>query len=173
MVAGENSRPPALNDNLGNQGITGCRESQFYSLPFGKLYLARTSPQVISTSPKTFLISTTDYNPSVIWISQKNSICPSGKSRTKITSPIAKSTSPGLSDTTFFAHCIIKIKVQKWDPEKEVKEVDPILLWYNYNTWYRCPWRRICFITLIGLVLSIQSLAQINYAMLCYSCMSM
>ena len=33
----------------------------------------------------------------------KNSTCPSGKLRTKTTSPIAKSTGPGLSDTTFFA----------------------------------------------------------------------
>ena len=54
-------------------------------------------------APKPFLISRIDYNPSVIWISPKNSTCPSGKLRTKITSPIAKSTSPGLSDTTFFA----------------------------------------------------------------------
>ena len=36
----------------------------------------------------------------------KNSTCPSGKLRTKITSPIAKSTLPGLSDTTFFARCL-------------------------------------------------------------------
>ena len=56
-------------------------------------------------APKPFLISRIDYNPSVIWISQKNSTCPSGKLRTKITSPIAKSTSSGLLDTTFFARC--------------------------------------------------------------------
>ena len=56
-------------------------------------------------APKPFLISRIDYHPTVIWISQKHSTCPSGKLRTKITSPIAKSTSPGLSDTTFFARC--------------------------------------------------------------------
>ena len=33
----------------------------------------------------------------------KNFTCPSAQLRTKFTSPIAKSTSPGLSDTTFFA----------------------------------------------------------------------
>ena len=84
----------------------GCKESHFYTLPFGQAVVpvACTSPQVISTSPKPFLISRIDYNPSVIWISLKNSACPSGKLRTKITSPRAKSTSPGLSDTTFFAH---------------------------------------------------------------------
>ena len=31
--------------------------------------------------------------------------CASGKLKTEFTSPIAKSTSPELSDTTFFAHC--------------------------------------------------------------------
>ena len=54
-------------------------------------------------APKPFLISRFDYNSSVIWISSKNSTCPSGKLLTKITSPIAKSTSHGLSDMTFFA----------------------------------------------------------------------
>ena len=33
----------------------------------------------------------------------KNITCPSGKLKAKFTGPIAKSTSPGLSDTTFFA----------------------------------------------------------------------
>ena len=58
------------------------------------------------SAPKPFLISRIDYNPSVIWFSPKHSTCPSGKLRTKITSPIAKSTSPALSDTTFFARCL-------------------------------------------------------------------
>ena len=35
--------------------------------------------------------------------SSKNITCPLGKLKTEFTSPIAKSTSPGLSDTTFFA----------------------------------------------------------------------
>ena len=37
-----------------------------------------------------------------------------GKLKTEFTSPIAKSTSPGLSDTTFFAHCsgLIKGKIK-------------------------------------------------------------
>ena len=38
--------------------------------------------------------------------SSKNITCPSGKFKTEFTSPIAKSTSPGLSDTTFFARCL-------------------------------------------------------------------
>ena len=52
---------------------------------------------------KKFLMSIGYLNFSVIWIPKKNFICPSGKLRIGITSPVAKSTSPGLSDTTFFA----------------------------------------------------------------------
>ena len=37
--------------------------------------------------------------------SSKYFTCPSGKLRREFTSPIAKSTSPGLSETTFFARC--------------------------------------------------------------------
>ena len=41
---------------LGIKTTSGCRESQFYSLPFGQaLASICTSPQVISTSPKTLL----------------------------------------------------------------------------------------------------------------------
>ena len=36
-------------------------------------------------------------------ISQKTALARQGKLRTKITSMMAKSTSPGLADTTFFA----------------------------------------------------------------------
>ena len=39
--------------------------------------------------------------------SSKNFICLLGKLRTQFTSPIANSTSPGLSDTTFFAHWVL------------------------------------------------------------------
>ena len=43
------------------------------------------------------------YSTFVILILRKIFACPSGKLSTEFTSPIAKSTSPGLSDTTFFA----------------------------------------------------------------------
>ena len=61
-----------------------------------------TSPKVISTSPKKFLMSI-GYSSSVIQIPSKNFVCPSCKLRIEITSPVAKSTSPRLSDTTFLA----------------------------------------------------------------------
>ena len=62
----------------------------------GMLKLAFTSPGVISTSPKTFLTGRIDFTVLLIQIPQKGSA---------FTSPIAKSTSPGLLDTTFFARC--------------------------------------------------------------------
>ena len=44
--------------------------------------------------------------------SSRNITCPSGKLKIDFTSPIAKSTRPGLSDTTFFVHCILlEVKV--------------------------------------------------------------
>ena len=45
------------------------------------------------------------YSTSVILLLRKIFTCPSGKLNTEVTSPIAKSTSPGLSDTTFCARC--------------------------------------------------------------------
>ena len=45
------------------------------------------------------------YSTSVILLLRKIFTCPSGKLSTEFTSPIAKSTSPGLSDTPFFARC--------------------------------------------------------------------
>ena len=50
-------------------------------------------------------MSSIDYSSSVIWLSQKTSLAL--KLRTEFTSPIAKSTSPGLSDTTLFVCCVL------------------------------------------------------------------
>ena len=72
----------------------------------GKLKLAFTSPNVISTSPKSFLTSRIDSQFFLYLNCSKNITCPSGKLKTKFAGPIAKSTSPGLSDTTFFTRCI-------------------------------------------------------------------
>ena len=73
----------------------GAKKIIFTACPSGKLKLAFTSPDVISTSPKNFCYSN----------SSQNITCPSGKLKTEFTSPIAKSTSPRLSDSTFFARC--------------------------------------------------------------------
>ena len=85
---------------LSTATCAGCKENHFYSLPYsGKLKLAFTSPDAISTSPKNFLFLC--YSKS-----SENITCPLGKLKTEFTSPLAKSTSPGLSDSTFFARCV-------------------------------------------------------------------
>ena len=50
-------------------------------------------------------MSRIDYSSCAIWIPLKNFTCQSGKLRTEFTSRVVKSTSPVLSDTTFFALC--------------------------------------------------------------------
>ena len=83
----------------------GAKKVSFTACHSCKLLLACTSSQVISTSPHT-LFDWQDWLQSFCnLISPNNSTCPSGKLRTKITGSIAKSTSPGLSDMTFFARC--------------------------------------------------------------------
>ena len=86
-----------------------CKESHFYSLPIldGKLKLSIyiTSPKVISTSLKTFLGADLISQIFCNLNSSKNFTCPLGKLRTEFTSPVPKSTSPRLSDMTFFARC--------------------------------------------------------------------
>ena len=54
--------------------VSRCKENHFYSLPFGKLKLAFTSPDVISTSPKSFLMSRIDFTVLVIRIPQNTSL---------------------------------------------------------------------------------------------------
>ena len=46
-----------------------------------------------------------EYTVLLLFEFSKNFTCPLGKLRTKVTSPIAKSSSPRLSDSTFFARC--------------------------------------------------------------------
>ena len=50
-------------------------------------------------------MSRIDYSSSLIWIPCNSFTCLSSKLKTEFTSLIAKSIRPGLSDTTFFAHC--------------------------------------------------------------------
>ena len=77
--------------------VAGCKENHFYSLPFGQAEASiYYSPDVIAELISQFFCYSN---------SSKNITCLSGKLKTEFTSPIAKSTSPWLSDTTFFAHC--------------------------------------------------------------------
>ena len=84
--------------------LTGCKESQFYSLPFGQAALAQES-LIFQLAPQNFCLLN----------SLKNFICRLGKLRTEFTSLrslIAKPTSPGLSDIPFFACCLVRHKVK-------------------------------------------------------------
>ena len=102
----------------------------------GMLKLAFTRPGVISTSPKTFLTGRIDFTVLLIRIPQKGSA---------FTSLIAKSTSPGLLDTTFFARCS---KVSSGKPftcgrlqylvltEQDINSYKTsILIYYMKETW--------------------------------------
>ena len=84
--------------------VQGAKKVSFTACHSGKLELACTSPQVISTSPKT-LFDWQDLLQSLCGLNfAKKQHFPIGqvKNVTKITSQIAKSTSPRLSDATFF-----------------------------------------------------------------------
>ena len=82
--------------------ISGCKENHFYSLPFGQAEAS------IQLAPKTFWLAELISQFFCYSNSSKNITCPSGKLKTEFTSPIAKSTSPRLSETTFFARWIYK-----------------------------------------------------------------
>jgi len=104
-------KPTVSNSNStgnGRQGTTlRCKESHFYSLPFGKADANITSPTIFSTSPKNVLMSRLISQFFCNLNSSKNFTCSSGKLITEFTSSIAKSTSPRLSDSTFFACCTL------------------------------------------------------------------
>ena len=81
----------------------GAKKVTFTACHSGKLKLTFSSPNIISTSPRNSLMSRLISQFIRNLDSSKNFTCPSGKLITEFTSPIAKPTSPGLSDTTFFA----------------------------------------------------------------------
>ena len=83
----------------------GAKKVIFTACHSGKLKLTFTSPNIISTSPKNVLMSRLISQFFCNLYSSKNFSCPSGKLITEFISPIAKSSSPGLSDTTLFVRC--------------------------------------------------------------------
>jgi len=93
-------------------GVQGAKKIIFTACHSGKLKLAFTSPDVISTSPKSFSSSRIDFTLLLLFEFLKEHHLPLGQVKTDFTSPIAKSTSPGLSDTTFFARWALKKKTQ-------------------------------------------------------------
>ena len=72
----------------------GAKKLIFTACHSGKLKLAFTSPDVVSTSPKNVLTSRIDFTVLLLFEFLKNITCPSGKLKTEFTSQIGKSTSP-------------------------------------------------------------------------------
>ena len=85
--------------------IQGAKKIIFTACHSGKLKLALTSPDVISTSPQNLLTSRIDFTVLLLFKFLKKHHLPVGKLKTEFTSPITKSTSPRLLDTTFFGCC--------------------------------------------------------------------
>ena len=108
----------------------------FTACHLGKLKLAFTSPDIISTSPKNFLTGRIDFTVLLLFeLTSKNVTCPSGKLKTEFTIPMAKSTSPRLSDTTFFACCDFKIR-----PRAARKNYFKLSFFNRYvNDWSSLP----------------------------------
>ena len=100
---------------------TGAKKVNVTACHSGKLKLAFTCPDVISTSPKKAFWLTESVS-QFFWDSNssKNITCWSGNLKTEFTSLIAKSASPGLSETTFFASCSIDLKTAKWKRYKKI-----------------------------------------------------
>ena len=90
-------------------GTWGAKKVTFTVCHSGKLKLTFTSPNIISTSPKNVLMSRLISQFFCNLNSSKNFTCPSGKLIAEFTSLIAKSTSPGLADTTFFARWWLQV----------------------------------------------------------------
>ena len=83
--------------------MQGVKKVIFTACHSGKLKLTFTSPNIISTCPQNVLMSRLISQFFCKLNFSKKFTFLSGKLITEFTSPIAKSTSPGLLDTTFFA----------------------------------------------------------------------
>ena len=93
-----------VHTNFKTTNIQGAKKIIFTACHSGKLKLAFTSPDIISTSPKNVLTSRIDFIVLLLFEFLKKHHLPITQVKNRITRPIAKSTSPGLLDTTFFAH---------------------------------------------------------------------
>ena len=83
----------------------GANKIIFKACRLGKLKLSFTSPDAISASPKNFLTSRIYFTVLALCEFLKKHHLPVRQvNLTEFSSPIAKSKSPGLSNTTFFAH---------------------------------------------------------------------
>ena len=77
---------------------TGCNENHFYSFPFGQAEASIYQPRRHFNQPQKLFVL-------LLFKFLIKHYLPVGKLKREFTSPIAKSTSPRLSDSTFFARC--------------------------------------------------------------------
>ena len=111
----------------------GAKKAIFTAYHSGTLKLTFTSPNIISASAKIVLMSRLISQFFCHLNFSKNLTCLLGKLITEFSSPIAKSTSPGLSDTTFFA---------RWGDRGGVWILflsEVTLFEYNFVAVCRCP----------------------------------
>ena len=87
------------------------QRKSFTACHSGKLKLAYTSPDVISTSPKNFLILTRriDFTVLLLYEFLKKLHLPVGQVKHRIHQPNSKIHQPRLSATAFFARCFLLI----------------------------------------------------------------
>ena len=102
----------------------GAKKIIFTACLSGKLKLEFTSPDVISNSPKPFWQAELISQFFCYSNSSKSITGPSSNLKTEFTCQIAKSTSPGLVDTTFFACCIFDKTIRS-----QVKTLRGYLSW--------------------------------------------
>ena len=86
--------------------MQGAKKITFTACHSGKLMLAFTSPDVISTSSKNFLTSRIDFTVLLLFEFLKKHHLPVGQVKNRIHYSNSKIHQPGLSDSTFFAHWI-------------------------------------------------------------------
>ena len=86
VTKGGGHRFPLATTNM----TAGCKENHFYSLPFSKLRLAFTSPDVISASPKSFLTSRIDFTVLLLFEFLKKHHLPVGQVKNRIHWPNSK-----------------------------------------------------------------------------------
>ena len=108
-----NNRGAELKSATARRSHQGAKKETFPACHSGKLKLTFTSPDIILTSLKNVLMSRLISQFFCNLNSSKKFIYTPGKLITEFTSLIAKSTSPWLLDTAFFARCCMHFPLPK------------------------------------------------------------
>ena len=98
--------------------VQGAKKIIFTACLSGKLKLSFTSPDVISSSSKSFLTSRIDFTVFCYSNSSKNITCPSGKLKTEFTSPKRQQNAPEPWAIGHYFLCTLK---QIWNCKEYLK----------------------------------------------------